>query len=120
MARQYASNGEYAIYDKLKKGPVFRSAIDYPIPRNSLVEKIRCYTTPTKESQLYSLIIGEYGTGKTNLIELAVNGMDKNEPKGVVYFDIPIWCDSEANVANAMREAFGPSPGQLIDSSKCN
>ena len=46
--------------------------------------------------------------------------MDKNEPKGVVYLDIPIWCDSEANVANAMREAFGPSPGQLIDSSKCN
>jgi hypothetical protein len=44
--------------------------------------------------------------------------MDENEPKGVVYVDIPLWCDLEVNVAKAIREALGWSPDQVIDSSK--
>jgi KaiC/GvpD/RAD55 family RecA-like ATPase len=71
-----------------------------------------------KHGRFYPLIIGEHGTGKTSLITLAVNGM--NEPKGVVYVDIPLQCDLEVNVTKAMREALGGSPDKLIDSNECN
>jgi hypothetical protein len=47
------------------------------------------------------LIIGEHGTGKTSLIKLAVNGMD--EPKGIVYVDIPLKRDLEVGVINEAR-----------------
>jgi ABC-type Mn2+/Zn2+ transport system ATPase subunit len=57
------------------------------------------------KSRLYPLIIGEHGTGKTSLISLAVN--DINEPKGVVYVDIPLECDSAVNIAKAMQKALG-------------
>jgi len=71
-----------------------------------------------KRDNLYPLIVGECGTENTRLIKLAVNGMD--EPKGIVYVDIPIECDSEVDVTNELRNALGWSPDQLIDSSQCN
>ena len=108
---------ESAIYDRLKKGPVFQKAIEDTIPRKPLVEKIRQLITPAEESRLYPLIIGEHGTGKTSLITLTVDGID--EPKGVVYLDIPRKCDSE-DVVKAMQTTLGWSPDQVIDSSKCN
>jgi F0F1-type ATP synthase alpha subunit len=114
--RLYGSTRESAIYDKFKKGPVFEEAIEDTIPRKPLVEKIRQIITPTGKSRLYPLIIGEYGTGKTNLITLAVNGMD--EPKGVVYIDIPLEYDSVIDVAKTMQNALGLSPDQVIDSKK--
>ena len=43
-----------------------------------------------------------------------------DEPKGVVYVDIPIECDLEVDVINEVRNALGWSPDQLIDSSECN
>src|SRR4051812_20366929 len=86
--RLHESARESAIYDKLKKGPVFEEEIEATIPRKSLAEKIRQITTPAGKSRLYPLIIGEQGTGKTSLITLAVNGID--EPKGIVYIDIPL------------------------------
>jgi hypothetical protein len=52
------------------------------------------------------------------LIKLAVDGMDENEPKGIVYVDMPRKCGLEVQVANAMRNALGWSPDQLIDSSE--
>jgi hypothetical protein len=45
-----------------------------------------------------------------------VDGIDK--PKGVVYVDIPLRCDLEANVAKAMQEALGWSPDPVIDSKE--
>ena len=75
---------------------------------------------PTEESRLYPLIVGEHGTGKTSLIKLAVNSMNENEPKGVVYVDIPIECDLEVDVTKAMQEALGWSPDPLIDPSERN
>ena len=90
----------------------------YPIPRNPPVEEIRQLVTPAEKSRLYPLIIGEHGTGKTSLIKLAVNGME--EPKGVVYVDIPLECDDQDHVAEAVRMALGWSPDQVIDSSKRN
>ena len=102
------------MYDKFKKGPVFKEAIEYIIPRKSLVEEIRQLITPAEKSRLYPLIIGEHGTGKTSLIELALNGI--NEPKGVVYVDIPLECDLEVGVINEVRNALGWSPDQDIDS----
>jgi hypothetical protein len=114
--RGHESTRESAIYDKLKEGPVFEEAIEHTIPRKPLVEEIRQLITPAKESRLYPLIIGEHGAENTRLIKLAVNGMD--EPKGVVYVDIPIDCDLEVDVANEIRNALGWSPDQLIDSSE--
>jgi hypothetical protein len=95
---------ESTIYDHLKKGPVFQEAIKHTILRKPLVEEIRQLITPAEESRLYSLIIGEHGTGKTSLMTLAVNGI--NEPKGIVYVDIPLECDSQVDVAKAVR-GFG-------------
>ena len=108
---------ESAIYNKLKKGPVFQEAIKHTIPRKPLVEEIRQAITLTEEDCLYPLIVGEHGSGKTSLIKLAVNGMNENEPKGVVYVDIPMRCDLEVK---AIREALGWGPDQVIDSDKRN
>jgi len=47
-----------------------------------------------------------------------VNGID--EPKGVIYVDIPLECDLAVDVAKAMQKALGWSPDQVIDSSERN
>jgi ABC-type Mn2+/Zn2+ transport system ATPase subunit len=96
---------------------VFEEAIKHTVLREPLVEEIRQLITPAEESRLYPLIIGEHGTGKTSLIKLAVDGMDK--PKGVVYVDILIKCRLEVAVAKAMQEALGWSPDPVIDSKDC-
>jgi hypothetical protein len=82
------------------------------------VEKIRQLITPAEESRFFPVIVGDCGTENTRLIKLAVNGMD--EPKGVVYVDIPIECDLEANVTNELRNALRWSPDLLVDSRECN
>jgi hypothetical protein len=45
--------------------------------------------------------------------------MDENEPKGVVYINIPPQCESEGDVVKAMQKALGWSPDPLIDSKEC-
>jgi KaiC/GvpD/RAD55 family RecA-like ATPase len=107
---------ESTIYDKLKKGPAFKEAMEDVIPRGSLVDRIRLLTIPAGKSRLYTFIIGEHGTGKTSLITLAVNGMD--EPKGVVYVDAPRKCDSEVNIVKAIQTSLGWSPDPIIDSNE--
>jgi ABC-type molybdenum transport system ATPase subunit/photorepair protein PhrA len=92
--------------------------IKHTILRKPLVEEIRQLITPAELSRFYPLIIGEHGTGKTSLIKLAVNDMDKNKPKGVVYVNISDRCSLEVSVVEAMREALGWSPDQAIDSDK--
>jgi hypothetical protein len=101
------------MYEKLKKGPVFKDAIEDPIPRKPLVEEIRQLITPAGKSRLYPVIIGEHGTGKISLIELAVNGMD--EPKGIAYADMD---DTETEATQVLREALGWSLDPLLDSDK--
>jgi hypothetical protein len=113
--RWHESTRESAIYDRLKKGPVFKRAVEHTILREALVENIRQLIIPAEEDGLYPLIVGEYGTGKTSLIKLTVNGMA--EPKGIVYADM---ADDEADIAQVMREAVGWSPDPLIDSSQRN
>jgi hypothetical protein len=93
LRRIHESTREFAMYKKLKKGPVFRKKIAYIMPRDPLVEGIKQAITPAEEDHLYPLIIGAHGTRKASLIRLAVNGMD--EPKGVVYVDVPLECDLE-------------------------
>jgi hypothetical protein len=116
--REHESARESTIYDKLKKGPVFKEAIEDTIPRKPLIEKIRQITTPAGNSRLYPLIIGEHGTGKTSLITLAVDGMD--EPKGVIYLDIPRKCDLEVDIIKVMQTTLGWSPDPVIDSKNGN
>jgi hypothetical protein len=101
---------ESAIYDKFQKGPVFKEKINHTIPRKAGIEEIRQFITPAEGGRLYPLVIGEHGTGKTSLIELAVDGMD--QPKGVAYVDIPLECDSQDDVIEAMRIGLGWSPNQ--------
>jgi hypothetical protein len=48
-----------------------------------------------------------------------VNDVDENEPKGVVYVDIPLECGTPVKVAEAMQMALGWSPDPVIDSEKC-
>jgi ABC-type molybdenum transport system ATPase subunit/photorepair protein PhrA len=84
---------------------VFQETIKHTILRKPLIEKIRQLITPAEEGRLYPLIVGEHGTGKISLIKLAVNGMD--EPKGIVYVDIPLECDLDVGVINETRNALG-------------
>lgn len=108
----------YRTYDKLENGPVFPGTTECTISRKALVEEIRRLITPAEGSRLYHFIIGGKGTGKTNLIKLAVDGMDK--PKGVVYINIPIGQNLEIGVAKEMQNALGWSPDRPIDSSERN
>jgi hypothetical protein len=41
-----------------------------------------------------------------------------NEPKGIVYLDIPTEYNSVENIAKAMQKALGWSPDQIIDSEE--
>jgi hypothetical protein len=107
-----------AIYDQLKKGPISQEMIRHTILSKPLVEEIRQLITPAEEGPLYPLIIGEHGTGKTSLIKLAVDSMDK--PKGVVYVDIPLECDSQVDIAEAVRMALGWSLDLVIDSGEAH
>jgi hypothetical protein len=109
---------ESAIYDRLKKGPVFEEAIEYTIRRKDFIEDIRQLIMPAKTNGVYRLIIGGYGAGKTSLIKLAVDGMD--EPKGVIYADMVDGGADEADVTRMVREAIGWSPDPVIDSSQRN
>jgi type II secretory pathway predicted ATPase ExeA len=120
VRRELESERDGAIYDKLKKGPVFEEEVDFTVPREPLVEEIRKLITPSENSRHYPLILGEHGTGKTSLIKLAVDGINENKPKGIVYVSIPIECNLEVQVARAMQAALGWSPNKLIDASKCN
>ena len=115
---QHKSARESAIYEKLKKGPEFREAIIATIPRKSIVEEVKMLITPTEENRSYHLIVGEHGTGKTSLIELALNSMDKDKPRGIVYIDLPILCGSEIDIAQAMQGALAWSPDPVLDSDK--
>ena len=114
---RHKSARESAIYEKLKKGPEF-GGIEATIERKSLVDEIRSLITPTESKRPYPLIVGEQGTGKTSLIQLAVNSMDKDKPKGVVYVDLPLLYGSEIDIATAIQKALGWSPDPVIDSDK--
>ena len=114
---RHKSARESAIYEKLKKGPEF-GGIEATIERKSLVDEIRSLITPTESKRPYPLIVGEQGTGKTSLIQLAVNSMDKDKPKGVVYINLPNLCGSEIEIAQAMQKALAWSSDPAIDSDK--
>jgi len=74
--------------------------------------------TPTEKKRLYHLIIGEHGTGKTSLIQLAIDSMDEDKPKGIAYVDLPLDCDSEIDIATALQKGLGWKPDPAIDSNK--
>jgi ABC-type enterochelin transport system ATPase subunit len=94
--------------------------IEAVIPCKSLVEEVSTLITPTKENRLYRLIIGENGTGKTSLLQLAADSMNKDKPKGVAYIDFPLQCSSEIDIADAMRNGLGWGLDPVIDSSRGN
>ena len=81
------------------------------ILREELVNEVRNLITPTARSQFYPLIIGEHGTGKTSLIQLAVNGLE--EPKGIVYVDVPVEDESPVDPAQAMQQLESGSSYRL-------
>ena len=111
--RQYELDS--AMYNKLKEGPnipIFNE--DIIIPREELVDKIRTAITPTERNGGYPIILGEKGKGKTTLIKHAVESLE--EPKGIIYFNIPVFLDSEKDLAKAMANALGWN----IDSDKGN
>jgi hypothetical protein len=116
--RVHESARQSAIYNKLKEGPKFWKEIKGVILRKELVDDVKKLIAPTAGSGLYHLIIGEHGTGKTSLIQLAVD--DLKEPKGVIYVDMPLRCDLEVHIAKAVQQALGWMPDQVIDSGECN
>jgi KaiC/GvpD/RAD55 family RecA-like ATPase len=102
----------------LKEGPKFPEKIGDIILRKELVNQVRNLIAPTATPRLYPLIIGEHGTGKTSLIQFAVNGLE--EPKGIVYVDVPVEDESPVDLAQAMQQALGWNPDLVIDSNKRN
>jgi KaiC/GvpD/RAD55 family RecA-like ATPase len=83
-----------------------------------LVDEVKMLITPSAESRLYPLVVGEHGTGKTSLIQHAVNSLE--EPKGIVYVDVPVEDESPVDLAQAMQQALGWNPDPFIDSNKRN
>jgi hypothetical protein len=49
-----------AIYDKLKKGPVFKQTIDNTLSCKDLVDEIQRLIEPTETSRPYAVIIGKH------------------------------------------------------------
>jgi GTPase SAR1 family protein len=61
--------------------------------------------TPTRHKRL--LIVGEHGIGKSSMIQLAVNKMPRDKPKGIVYLYLSPECNSEADVAETLLRSSG-------------
>ena len=97
---------------------MFEDAITYPIPCKDLVSLVSTIITPKIVPRLYPLIIGEHGTGKTCLIQLALNGL--KEPNGIVYVDTPSIFAGETpiKVVQAMQKALDWTEDPVIDSNK--
>ncbi|KAI9773369.1 MAG: hypothetical protein M1840_007584 [Geoglossum simile] len=115
--RSHQSDRDSAIYEALKRGPSFPGLVQDTLPRDTLVSEAKMLIAPAKEPQGYSLVIGEYGTGKTSLIELIVNSLKK--PKGIVYVMIPNTDDVNTNSAiiiNTVKTALGWSFDPVLDS----
>ena len=93
-----------AVYYKLVKGPNLKAQIDILIPRQDLIETVKNLITPNADARFYPLICGEHGTGKTSLIKLIIGGM--NEPKGVVYVDIPMKKNTPVHLAQEIKKAI--------------
>jgi MoxR-like ATPase len=102
------SQRDSIIFEKLVQGPSFYYKINDPLPRDELVKEVRRLIMPDKQSRGYSLIVGEHGTGKSSLIQLAINELKL--PKGIVYLTIPNTDDVDVNplmIVETLREAFG-------------
>jgi predicted AAA+ superfamily ATPase len=103
------------IYHTLSNGPS-RETFDAILPRSALVQDVKKLISPKRRARGYSLIIGERGTGKTSLIELAIDKM--NLPKGIVYVNIPTMDHMNidpSNVDEALKEALGWIPNPKTD-----
>jgi hypothetical protein len=86
--RSRESKRDSTICETLKRGPIFPDTLDDPILREAIIDKVKKIIAPTEKSRGYSLIIGEHGTGKSGLIQLALNSLE--EPKGIAYIIYPI------------------------------
>ena len=115
----HESKRDSAIYETLKKGPIFLDTLHNPILREAIVSEVRKIIAPTMQSRGYSLVIGEHGTGKTSLVHLAVNSL--KEPKGIAYLNIPNKADQDltsAMVVSALRDALGWTLDPVIESGR--
>ncbi|KAI9779927.1 MAG: hypothetical protein M1839_007083 [Geoglossum umbratile] len=115
--RSHQSDRESAIYETLEKGPSFSEPVRNTLPRDALTSEVKKLITPTEEPQGYSLVIGEHGTGKTSVVQLAVDSLKK--PKGIVYVMIPNTDEVNTNptiVIDAVKKALGWSSDLVLDS----
>ncbi|KAI9770608.1 MAG: hypothetical protein M1840_003200 [Geoglossum simile] len=115
--RLHESKRDSAIYKILEKGPSFSELAQDTLPRDAIVSEAKKFITPDKKPRGYSFVIGEHGTGKTNLIQLIVNS--SKTPKGIIYMTIPNTDDVNTNhtiVINTMRKALGWSFDPVLDS----
>jgi len=75
---------------------------------NSLWMKLGSLSRQVQNPVLYPIIIGEHGTGKTTLINLAIGSL--NGPEGIIYVDVPVEDDSPIHLTKAMQEALAWNP----------
>ena len=83
---------------------LFLDQIEDTLPRKELVEEVRRIIKPHKHAQGYSLIIGEHGTGKSSLIQLALNEL--GPPEGVVYLNTDDVDSNPLVIADTLRDAL--------------
>ncbi len=102
-------------YATLQNGrPKITTKVHHFIGRNDLIETVKELISPGDEPQGYPLITGEHGTGKTNLLWLALNDIKMKERRGIVYAKVPSKDELPFQLSQVIEEALGLNP------SKCN
>ena len=105
-------------YAALRQGrPRILTDIHALIDRTDLTKAVMNIITPQTESRGYPLIIGERGTGKTSLLRLAVDEIEKSreaKSRGILYARIPSKKEKPLKVSQVIGDALG------LDSSQGN
>ena len=106
------------VYAALQRGrPTIEADIYNVVDRNGLIKAVMGVITPRAKSRGYPLIIGEHGTGKTCLLRLAVNEIEKSrkaKSRGIIYARVP----SKKEEPRELSEVIGTALG--LDSSHSN
>jgi hypothetical protein len=110
---------ESAAFERLKKGQgKMLKKLDHAVKRDSL-KNLDLSVRPQRYENHYRILVGAQGTGKSTHIKHLIDNME--EPKGVVYIDVPTNVDSQLSLSKVIENAFNWIPDRRdVDDDKRN